>query len=72
MENPIVKLSECVQRQHGKSITTRLVSKKGQDHTPTITCEIELPDGRIFQGVGSNKKIAKQEAAKKALIHYGY
>ena len=67
MKNPIVELSEKIQKNFGKSILTRVVGKKGEDHNPTITVEIELPNGKIFQSSGLNQKTAKQKAAEKAL-----
>ena len=67
MDNPIVELSELVQRLTGKNIVTRVLSKSGPDHNPVITVEIELPDGAVYQAEGANKKVAKQEAAKIAL-----
>ena len=67
MNNPIVELAEKVQKKFRESMVTRVVGKEGADHNPTITVEIELPDGRIYKASGINQKIAKQEAAKKAL-----
>ena len=68
-KNPIVQLSEFVQKRFGENIETRLVSKKGADHEPTITAEIELPDGKKYSGTGLNKREAKQSAAKAALLN---
>jgi hypothetical protein len=66
-KNPIVVLSELIQRQYGKNIETRIIGKTGADHEPVISVEIELPDGKIFEASGNNKRIAKQKAAEKAL-----
>lgn len=68
-KNPIIELSEFIQRQFGESIETRVTGKSGPDHAPTISVEIELPDGRIFKASGTNKRIAKQRAAEKALLN---
>lgn len=70
MKNPIIELSELVQRQYGRNIETRVTGKTGADHMPTVSVEIELPDGRIFQANGTNKRIAKQKAAEKALSEF--
>ena len=67
MNNPIVELAEKCQRIFRESMVTRLTGKTGADHNPTITVEIELPNGKIYQASGINQKIAKQKAAEKAL-----
>lgn len=67
MTNPIVELAERVQRKFRQSMVTRVVGKEGADHNPTITVEIELPNGKIYKASGINQKIAKQKAAEKAL-----
>jgi len=69
-KNPIIELAESVQRQYGANIETRVIGKTGADHIPTVTVEIELPDGRIFKASGSNKRLAKQNAAEDALKNY--
>jgi dsRNA-specific ribonuclease len=68
MNNPIVELAEKVQRKFRQSMVTRVIGKDGADHNPTITVEIELPNGKIYQASGINQKIAKQLAAEKALF----
>jgi dsRNA-specific ribonuclease len=67
MNNPIVELAEKCQRIFRESMVTRVTGKTGADHNPTITVEIELPKGKIYKASGINQKIAKQEAAEKAL-----
>jgi CRISPR/Cas system-associated endonuclease Cas1 len=67
MNNPIVELAEKCQRIFRESMVTRVTGKTGADHNPTITVEIELPNGKIYKASGINQKIAKQEAAEKAL-----
>jgi|SRR5690606_20157281 len=67
MKNPIVELSEKVQRKFRESMITRVIGKEGADHNPTITVEIELPNGKVYQASAGNQKIAKQIAAEKAL-----
>lgn len=68
--NPIIELAELVQRQYGKNIETRVLGKTGPDHMPIVSVEIELPDGRVFEASGTNKRIAKQKAAEKALSEF--
>ena len=67
MGNPIIDLAETVQGVYGESIITRVTGKTGPDHNPIVSVEIELPDGRIFSAQGINQRMAKQDAAKKAL-----
>jgi len=69
-KNPIIELAELVQRQFGANIETRVTGKTGADHMPIVSVEIELPDGRIFEASGTNKRIAKQKAAEKALVDF--
>jgi hypothetical protein len=69
-KNPIIELAKLVQRQYGANIETRVTGKYGPDHMPTVNVQIELPDGRIYEASGTNKKIAKQKAAEKALSEY--
>ena len=69
-KNPIIELAELTQRQFGANIETRVTGKTGADHMPTVYVEIELPDGRIFKASGTNKRIAKQKAAEKALLNF--
>ena len=67
MKNPIVELGEKCQKRFGASMETRVTNKVGADHNPTITVEIELPNGKIYKASGNNQKFAKQKAAEKAL-----
>ena len=69
-KKPIIELAELVQKQFGANIETRVTGKTGADHMPTVSIEIELPDGRIFEASGTNKRIAKQKAAEKALTEF--
>lgn len=65
--NPIVILAEKCQAEYRANITTKVVNKVGEDHRPTITVEIELPNGNVYRASGANQKIAKQKAAEIAL-----
>jgi len=69
-KNPIIELAELVQKQFGANIATKVLGKTGADHMPTVSVEIELPDGRTFKASGTNKRIAKQIAAEKALAEF--
>ena len=69
-KNPIIELAELVQHQFGANIETKVLGKTGADHMPTISVKIELPDGRTFEASGTNKRIAKQRAAEKALSEF--
>jgi len=68
MENPIILLAEKVQKKFRGSILTRVVCIEGADHIPTITVEIELPNGKVYVASGNNQKLAKQKAAELALF----
>jgi len=67
MNNPIIELAEKCQRIFRESMVTRVTNKTGADHNPTITVEIELPNGNVYTASGMNQKEAKQKAAEKAL-----
>lgn len=70
MENPIVVLAERSQKRWGSNIETTVLGKTGPDHMPTVSVQIELPDGRIFKSSGVNQKEAKQKAALQALSEF--
>ena len=70
MNNKIVELAEKCQRIFRESMVTRVTAKTGADHNPTITVEIELPNGNVYTASGMNQKMAKQEAAQKALLDF--
>lgn len=67
MTNPIVELAELCQRKFRESMVTKVIGKEGADHNPTITVEIDLPNGKVYTASGTNQKVAKQKAAEKAL-----
>jgi len=68
MENPIILLAEKVQQKFKGSILTRVIGIEGADHIPTITVEIELPNGKVYTASGNNQKLAKQKASELALF----
>uniref|UniRef100_A0A3B1JPL8 Interleukin enhancer binding factor 3a n=1 Tax=Astyanax mexicanus TaxID=7994 RepID=A0A3B1JPL8_ASTMX len=60
-KNPIMELNE-----KRRSLKYEVISVKGGANEKTFTIEVEV-DGQKFQGVGSNKKVAKANAALAAL-----
>ncbi|XP_051986199.1 interleukin enhancer-binding factor 3a isoform X4 [Xyrauchen texanus] len=60
-KNPVMELNE-----KRRSLKYELVSVKGRFNDKTFTIEVEV-DGQKFQGSGSNKKLAKANAALAAL-----
>lgn len=65
--NPIIVLSELVQKHFVRSLEARVIAKNGQDHCPTITVSIVLPDGTEERASGCNQREAKQKAARRLL-----
>lgn len=47
------------------------LSADGPCHAPHFVCQVTLPDGAAFQGEGTTKKAAEQEAARKAILEQG-
>uniref|UniRef100_A0A671R581 Spermatid perinuclear RNA-binding protein-like n=1 Tax=Sinocyclocheilus anshuiensis TaxID=1608454 RepID=A0A671R581_9TELE len=60
-KNPVMELNE-----KRRSLKYELTSVKGRFNDKTFTIEVEV-DGQKFQGSGSNKKLAKANAALAAL-----
>ncbi|GIY99361.1 endoribonuclease Dcr-1 [Caerostris extrusa] len=75
MIRPAMKhLSEHVPIPPVKELYELLKSQKIFGKEPVIKgdktyIQVEVPDGRTFQGVGPNKKVAKRSAAKRALAY---
>lgn len=69
-ENPIVKLSELVQRIYGSSLQTEVLGKTGPDHCPTVKVKITLPNGKYEIATGGNQKEAKKLAAQRLLKNF--
>ena len=65
--NPVIALSELVQRRFGQNLEARVIGRRGQDHCPTITVSIVLPDGTEERASGCNQREAKQKAARRLL-----
>jgi len=72
MKNQTSKLNETVQKIFRANIETAVLSVDGPPHEPIIKVIIVLPDNRTYNGIGTNKRLAKEQAAKKALKDLGY
>lgn len=61
------KLQELLQKNGDVNITYSIIDESGPDHNKSFTCAVSV-NGRILaKGVGRGKKIAEQEAAKRAI-----
>ena len=67
MNNPIITLSELVQREYGESILTEVLGKSGQDHCPVVKVRITLPNGVYRDATGCNKRVAKQKGSSRVV-----
>ena len=66
------RLQEFVQKDHSNGkLEYRLVGESGPDHDKTFTVEVYLDSNRIGFGVGHQKKVAEQMAARDALKLFG-
>lgn len=66
--NPISNLTEWAQK-NGKSLPEFKFKQIGEDHSPlfTCTCKMSVTDKpNEWEGVGTTKKVAKEQAAKNA------
>lgn len=70
MENPITKLGELTQRCYGQNIKTEVIGQTGLAHCPKVKVRITMPKGQFEEATGSNKKVAKQEAAERLLKRF--
>lgn len=61
------RLQEILQRKHHKSPSYKLISSWGPDHDRTFEIGVYLDEKTLGKGVGKNKQIAAQNAAKDAL-----
>jgi dsRNA-specific ribonuclease len=67
--NSIVKLAQLVQKEFGANLETE-IQVGGTAREPVIYCTLRLPNGMEYKASGKNQKIAKQEAADKALADF--
>lgn len=61
------KLQEVLQRKHHKSPMYKLVNTWGPDHNKSFAVGVFLEDQELGKGVGKNKQVAAQNAARDAL-----
>ena len=63
------KLLEFLQRKHHQSPTYQVLTTWGPDHNRNFEIGVYLNDKILGRGVGKNKQIAAQNAAKNALVN---
>jgi hypothetical protein len=63
-ENPVTVLSQMVQKKYNKSIHTRVLGLSSHGY---VQVEIKLHNNMVFTGMGLNQRIARRNAAEKAL-----
>ena len=61
------KLQEYSLKKYKILPVYKLTSSSGPKHNPKFTISVRLKDTKVFEGIGSSKKIAEQNAAKKLL-----
>ena len=64
------KLQQIVQMEKGERLEYVLVGESGPDHKKVFQVEARLNHNLIGSGIGSSKRAAEQEAAKKALEYF--
>ncbi len=60
-------LQELVQQKKDQTLSYKLIGESGPDHDKEFTVEVFLNGTVVGTGVGSSKKRAEQEAARKAM-----
>lgn len=65
--NPVTELTEKVQKLFGASPIFDTPNVSDRSHCPTVSVYLTLPNGMVFKGTSTNQKLARAEAAKKAL-----
>ena len=66
------RFQELAQAHEGITPSYRLVSQEGPSHNREFTVEVLLGERVAGRGQGRNKQTAEQEAAREALISYGW
>jgi ribonuclease-3 len=64
-------LQELLQGQGRPLPWYEVVAEEGPSHRPVFRVECRLDGGQVTEGVGSSKKAAQQEAARRALERFG-
>lgn len=65
-------LQQVIQQNQGESLRYNLTSETGPDHGKVFEIEALLGSNVIGRGKGSSKRDAEQNAAKEALLLFGY
>ena len=65
-------LQQIVQMEQGERLEYVLVAESGPDHCKLFEVEAHLNNNVIGRGKGPRKVSAEQEAAKEALVYFGY
>lgn len=65
------RLQEVVQQNPEEKLRYLLVEENGPDHNKVFTVEVLLNSNPIGRGTGHSKKLAEQQAARKALVLMG-
>lgn len=63
------RLQEVLQREHKEAPSYQLLGDEGPPHDRRFTVAVKVKDLKVAEGTGRSKKMAEQEAAKKALEH---
>ena len=61
------KLQERIQKQNNTTPTYIVVDESGEDHSKTFVVQVKMEEKVLAESSGKSKKIASQNAAKKAL-----
>ena len=61
------KLQEYIQKQKKGTPTYFVIDESGEDHSKTFVMQVKVEDEVLAESAGKSKKIASQNAAKKAL-----
>ena len=60
------RLQEIIQKRHKKTPAYQVISEAGPDHDKTFHVALSFEDIQT-EGIGKSKKLAEQDAARKAL-----
>jgi ribonuclease-3 len=61
------RLQELAQRVHHQMPHYTVVEEEGPDHAKVFTVAVHIGEAEVARGVGASKKVAEQEAARRAL-----
>ncbi len=65
------RLQEVVQQNPEEQLSYKVVDEKGPDHEKVFTVQVHLNSNCIGTGDGHSKKLAEQQAARRALVLMG-